>query len=298
MNQENEAAAGPLESLPNYLPWIVGLVSLCLLVIYALVFRHLPATETPSAWGTFGDYLGGVLNPLVSTFTLVVAVRVWQQQKVELEQTKEALKEQAKTAEQQRQEQRFFDLLNVYQQTISAIFVVARMPSTNGEFPVQYTGKEAIAQFLRSSNAEHLVNFDKNGYGGWTGEFDQISNRKGLLGPWNHEAVTALFDHYFRVVFRILSEVEVLLGEQHFRYIKLFRAQLSRSELIVLGFNLWLDDEGGNMVPLAEKYGLLKHLPKGHLRSEIEKLHPRAFGRRRVQALQPVVEPQTKADPC
>jgi len=226
-------------------------------------------------------------------FVCGVAASVWKLQRKELEltreelaQTKLAMEEQAKTAEQQRQEQRFFDLLNVYQRTVESIFFVVRTPLTRGEFQTQYTGKEAIAQFMRSNDAQHLQVFNKNGYGSWTSECRQVKRREDLIPLWDNEIIASFFDHYFRVIFRILTEAKDLLSnqeipdlkDQHFRYIKLFRAQLSRSELMILGFNLWLDDEGKKMRPLAEKYGLLKHLPNGHLRTELEKLYPLAFG--------------------
>jgi large-conductance mechanosensitive channel len=261
-------------------------VALGAITTYVATFHHLPATENPGAWGTFGDYFGGLLNPLISALTLFVAIRVWQLQKQELAETRKAMEEQAKTAEQQRQEQRFFDLLNVYQQTVGAIFVVARMPSTGGEYPVQYSGKEAVAQYVRGGAAEQLRHFDESGYGAWTQQINQVKRREDLIPFWCTEVTKSLFDHYFRVVFRILSEAEALLNDQHIRYIELFHAQLSRSELIILAYNLWLDDEGKKMIPLAEKYGLLKHLPKGHLRTTLEQeLPPLIFGRIRAAEL-------------
>lgn len=245
-----------------------------------------PDKNAAEKLGQMGDFFGGMLNPLVSALTLFVAISVWQLQKKELKATQKALDEQAKTAEQQRQEQRFFDLLNVYQQTVSSLFVVARMPSTSGEYPVQYIGKEAIAQFLRSTGAEQLRHFDEIGYGAWTAQATQVKRREDLVPFWINETTTSLLNHYLRVVFRVLRDVEALLGDQHFRYVKLFRAQLSRSELIILAYNLWLDDEGKKMIPLAEKYGLLKHLPKGHLRTTLEhELPPHVFGRTRAAEL-------------
>ena len=108
---------------------------------YAVTFWQLPATENPGAWGTFGDFLGGLLNPLVSTLTLFVAASVWKLQRKELTLTRKALKqtqlameEQAKTAEQQRQEQRFFDLLNVYQRTVESITFESQMNQMLGGF--------------------------------------------------------------------------------------------------------------------------------------------------------------------
>ena len=267
---------------------------------FAYFFRSSISSD-PSDWGTLGDYFGGLMNPVVSYVTLLVAYAVWKQQREELKATKEALEVQAKTAEQQRQEQRFFDLLNLYQQTVSAISVVARVPTHSGDSHVQYSSKEAIAQILRSPAWQDLIAFDQYGYGCWTSDAGQpnrsmqIKEQVDLHPYWNREETSSLLDHYFRVVFRILSEAEHLLGEQHIRYVKLFRAQLSRAELIVIGFNLWLDDEGKKLTPLVEKYGLIKHLSTGHLRTELETCIPLAFGQKFAAATQ---RKNAEATPC
>lgn len=249
---------------------------------YAVTFRNLPATENPQAWGTFGDFLGGLLNPLVSTLTLFVAIGVWRLQRdeleltrKELEQSKLAMEDQAKTAEQQRQEQRFFDLLNVYQRTVDSISFT-RSQSAGGDSRELLTrqGKQAFFGWLAYSTLH------KTAMSEVPSQIHQVQHQ------WIRLDAPGMFDHYFRVVFRILHEAETLLGSQHVRYIKLFRAQLSRSELIILAYNLWLDDEGKKMIPLAEKYGLLKHLPKGHLRTTLEReLPPLVFGRTRAVTL-------------
>jgi hypothetical protein len=247
------------------------------IVTYALTFHNLPATESPSAWGTFGDFLGGLLNPLISALTLFVAISVWQLQKKEVEETRKALEEQAKTAEQQRQEQRFFDLLNVYQRTVDSISHT-QGKSAGGEARELLTssGKQAVSAWLTQNTLAKTA----------LGALNPILSESSVERHWVKHDAPGMFDHYFRVVFRILTEAEALLGDQHIRYIKLFRAQLSRSELIIIAYNLWLDEEGKKMIPLAEKYGLLKHLPTGHLRSTLEQeLPPHIFGRTRATEL-------------
>lgn len=104
----------------NWLPRIAGTLAFFLVVGYALTFRELPANANPAAWGAFGDYMGGLLNPLISLFTLMVAMKVWNLQKTELLETRKAVEEQGKTAEQQRREQRFFDFLNIYRTTVDS----------------------------------------------------------------------------------------------------------------------------------------------------------------------------------
>ncbi len=253
-----------------------------------------PDTNAAEKLGQMGDFFGGMLNPLVSALTLFVAISVWQLQKKELKATQKALDEQAKTAEQQRQEQRFFDLLNVYQRTVESISRIR--PRSGGGTTLEYVtlaGKQVITEWLHSASLGTEA----------MGAYNQFLLSDTFPNRWKHYDAVGMFSHYFRVIFRILTEAEGLLSnqqipdlkDQHFRYIKLFRAQLSRSELIILGFNLWLDEEGKKMLPLAEKYGLLKHLPTGHLRTELEKLHPQVFGRTRAHSLQALPPTQPEA---
>lgn len=239
---------------------------------YTVVFRSMPATENPAAWGTFGDFIGGLTNPLVSVLTLFVAISVWRLQKAELEltrgemaQTKEAMADQAKTAEQQRREQRFFDLFHVYQSTVESV-THTRIRSTSLSSELLNTaGKRAISEWLAQNGFDNVA----------LKKFDQTLLESKLWKHWESCDGPGQFDHYLRVVKQLLQELEHLLGDQHERYAVLFLTQLSRSELLILGFCVWLDERQKGMMPFFEKYGLLRHLPDGHLRHEIQERHPR-----------------------
>jgi uncharacterized membrane protein len=246
-------------------------------------------------WGQFGDFMGGLLNPLISFFTLIVAIEVWKLQRIEMRETKKALSDQATTATQQRQEQRFFDLLNLYHRTVDSIsatqthtgYNFARNGTGNTSQHLLLSGKAALQQIYAHSTYGDIGRFLSDG---WTPKPVRIEEKsvpsstpppelKNMRLQW-HEASWKL-DHYFRSIFRLLAESEALLGTDHYRYVKLLRAQLNRIELELLALNMWLDPEGEKMIPLAQKYGLLKHLPQGHLRTELEGKFPaEVFGRK------------------
>jgi hypothetical protein len=80
----------------SWSPYIVFACAVALLLIYIDKFGTLGKAEKPDAWGQFGDYIGGLLNPLVSTFILVVAVAVWRLQKKEMAAMKQAMDNQTK----------------------------------------------------------------------------------------------------------------------------------------------------------------------------------------------------------
>lgn len=59
----------------NKIYWLFGITILLSLVITALYFIKFgdgTLSENKSEWGTFGDYIGGILNPLIGLATLVV----------------------------------------------------------------------------------------------------------------------------------------------------------------------------------------------------------------------------------
>lgn len=292
----------------NLTPYLAGGFLAVIVAAYAIAFVQNGWSKNPDAWGQLGDYIGGLLNPLVAGFALMALVVSVRLQKAELAATREELKnsrlamqEQATTAEQQRREQRFFDLLNLYQATLNSF-------TTEGS-----SGKAALNNWTKLS--PHAKDCDDFVNHGWD-EFAVYINvkdpsqggvlvRKTVEKTVSEEQITSswnnfspLFDHYFRTIFSILGELEKLLGSDHWRYGKLFRAQLSRDELTLLAFNLLFDEEGKKMRPLVCKYGLLKHLAKTELRDHaVTQLEPAAFGLGWVKAQQQAATP-IEAHPC
>ncbi|KFE99014.1 hypothetical protein [Chryseobacterium luteum] len=59
--------------------WIIGsLISLIAIVMpvifYVINFHENDRSTDPADWGVFGDYLGGILNPIISFLTLIITV--------------------------------------------------------------------------------------------------------------------------------------------------------------------------------------------------------------------------------
>ncbi len=73
--------------------------ALASLAVYAENFHDHPFSGDPGDWGSLGDYLGGVINPLISMIALIFLVKAYNTQREELRDTKEALREAAKHSE-------------------------------------------------------------------------------------------------------------------------------------------------------------------------------------------------------
>jgi hypothetical protein len=282
----NATGPGSLESIVLWVsktPYLVGFVLIALVAAYVLAFASFGWSKSPEAWGQLGDYIGGILNPVVALCALIALVVSIQLQKAELAatrselaSTKTVVEEQAKIAEQQRREQRFFDVLRLYQETLRS--VEFDRPTDQGIR--SYAGKGAF-QYI--SNSRYRTTAGGNA----TNNLPTLLQQQGPLTDDDKpsfssamEQWASLLDHYFRVIFLLLREAEPTLGSDHFRYVKYLRAQLSKDELQLLTVNMLFDPEGARMVPWAAKYGLLKHLPPGRLRSFAKTKLPReVFGK-------------------
>ena len=117
---------------------IIGLIAFILLPLvtigfYIRYFYKKDITQSPEIWGQFGDYMGGVINPIfgfISVVLLIYTIRQQQEalslQREELQATREelarsakaqeasekALNEQANIFKQQQFEQTFFSMSN------------------------------------------------------------------------------------------------------------------------------------------------------------------------------------------
>lgn len=277
-----EQGRDPL-TLPTLLPWVVGIVAAALLITYAVTFHQLPINEHPPAWGAFGDYLGGVLNPLVSAFTLLVAVKVWQLQKNELEETRRALSEQASTAERQRQEQRFFDLLNVYFRTVDAL----RFDVTIGGYGSavnrdSFYGKDALRQWFLGQGAIKEFLRDKGAfYNSGNPETSNALNAQyvaSLGREWRKTDQANRFDTLLRTIEAVFSTAANELHKDPRTYLDLLKVQLSDDELSLIGFQLLYEQCPPTLRALVEQFALLENMPRSDLHAALENtLPPTAF---------------------
>lgn len=261
------------------------LLVLLLGAVAAQLAPHIPLSiKSIKKLGEVGDFVGGMLNPVISGCTLVVAFAVWRLQKTELTETKRELLTQ-------RGQQRFFDLLNVYYRTVDSISSsylrpvrrLAENPMKNmsegrsmfeelGSEHISLAGKAALARMREMlETGEPDEDFaDEYPTINWK---SAVASTADLSSPANAEALarlrqewilaqsTLVLSHYFRTFCLLLNEAESLLGgEEHRRYVALFIAQLSDDELTLIGYYLWLDPHGTKLLPMAEQYGLLQNM--------------------------------------
>lgn len=256
--------------------WVMlgGVVLLFLLNLSLVLFIK------DSTWrGTFGDQFGAV-NALFSglAFTGLIYTIILQRRDLELQRndlklqreelalTRQEMEEQTAEFEKQNEtlriqrfENTFFNMLSQFQEVVNNLSVSARVKGEN----VVLTGRESFQELFERA-VVYIPNPQRDG------EFVGIRGMKavldtyGLEGYVNSEAPTQ-FDHYFRLLYRILKFVKTspLINrfEDEYEYTSILRATLSRYELVWLYYN-GLTYGKNKLKPLIERYAMLKNLRK------------------------------------
>ena len=229
--------------------------------------------------GTFGDQFGAV-NALFSglafaglIYTIILQrhdlklqKRDLKLQREELALTRKEMEEQTAEFEKQNEtlriqrfENTFFNMLSQFQEVVNSLSVTARVKGRNIDLvrrEVFQTLFERATIYIPSSQMK----------GEWVGNRGMVAvlKKRGLDGYMQSEEPT-LFDHYFRLLYRILKFVKtsplITRFEDEYEYTSILRATLSRYELVWLYYN-GLTYGRKKLKPLIERYAMLKNLRK------------------------------------
>ncbi len=143
-----------------------------LALAYLLTFRTSYLSTNPDSWGQFGDYIGGLLNPLISGCTLFVAINVWRLQKDELAATRQTLLESMDIAKKQA------NLMNVQRIVQTMFSLIEQLRRSTKEF-------SAARHFNLINGSEYLIGSEAVGH--LMSDFDRFDPQWGTSSEW--------FDH-------------------------------------------------------------------------------------------------------
>lgn len=97
-------------------------------------------STNPEQWGQLGDYIGGLLNPIIALATLISVLYAIFLQKQELGETKSALVNQSTLMDEQIFDSKFFSLLSLFNQSVETMRI-----TIDGRV---FSGFEAIKESL------------------------------------------------------------------------------------------------------------------------------------------------------
>ncbi|MFQ1795413.1 hypothetical protein [Aeromonas veronii] len=81
-----------LERSAKFVLFIASLITCFVILTYWYHFRMLSISNVPADWGPFGDFFGGVINPILSFSSLILVLISIRQQSVSIEQSSEQIK--------------------------------------------------------------------------------------------------------------------------------------------------------------------------------------------------------------
>lgn len=245
-------------------------------------------------WGTLGDFLGGVLNPIFgfASFIALLATIFYQSKELnastkELRNSATALTAQNKAIELQSFEQTFFSWLNTYRSVLSTIeenhayketLIISNGKPLLFKWWADYLYSRAIVINVRNSNHCHFpqsvlsksfsISDDKdieNFLFDTAYNFPQETTNL-ILKMWEelYKAKEFQLDSLFRVLYRLLIWIDSqqnnrLSPAQKWLYISIIRGQLSWIEMAYLYMN-GLTKVGEKFKLIIEKYALFDNL--------------------------------------
>lgn len=228
-----------------------------------------------SQLGTFGDFIGGVANPLLTFLTFICLIKTIFMQRDELKLSRRELEltraeytETQLVIRRQSVESTFYNGVNLHHEIVRNLQVNFDDLSCDENFQSERekiglnlgtkSGRscfKALLMLLTSNDPDQEVLIDKYRY---------INNHK---NEW--------FGHYFRNLYRIIKIIDELPVdyfslEQKKEYCHTLRSQLSSDELAVLMLNCYEDVcDRGEFRGLLSRYQMLEHLPlKGIVNSD------------------------------
>jgi len=211
--------------------------------------------------GTFGDMFG-VTNAFFSglafggvIYAIILQRRELQLQREELKDTREVLTGQKQqleaqntTLKKQNFENTFFQLLRLHNEIASSVEFVKSSYNVKGKKSF-FRLYDDYTNYYRQLGVDGLDNMDRIN-----------SSYLAFNGTWQSET-----GHYFRNLYAIVKFIENSEVGDIELYINLIRVQLTDNELLLLFYHSLSDIDGQRLIPLIEKYALLKSLPKDRL---------------------------------
>lgn len=268
-------------SKKRFLLWLRNnLLSVMIVMVLVLFLSNLCLVFLPydeNERGTFGDQFGAV-NALFSglAFAGLIYTIILQRhdlklqrrdlrlQREELALTRKEMEEQTaefekqnETLKIQRFENTFFNMMSQFQEVVNNLTVM--VTTSSGIY--ESKGRDVFqAQFEKTVVYVDLKNEAKNKA--------RFRGMKGALEKYNldgylYSDTPTCFDHYFRLLYRILKFVKttslVTTYEEEYEYTAMLRAVLSRYELVWLFYNGLTYGED-KLKPLIERYAMLSNL--------------------------------------
>ncbi len=236
------------------------------IVMIIVVFSYDVSVFEKGKYGEFGDFFGGVLNPIFTFLTLFGLIVTIVIQRQELRLARHEYEKTATALNTQAIEVTFFNIIDLHHKIADSL-----------ELDLTKIGKKSKIEQALTEVASNW--FKKSTITAFTGRsvFDEIlvllsSNRaspKAVVERYStiQNDHNYILGHYFRNLYQALKLIDshkndIVTEENKRKYASILRSQLSSKELALLFVNcLEGVSDGGQFKNLLIEYSMLEHLP-------------------------------------
>jgi len=230
------------------------------LLLAGLYFYRFPGglSEHPADWGVFGDYLGGVLGPILAFASFIVVLMSLYENRIQAADERRARNIEtlmtAFTGLIERVSEIVHDLR--YERTRVTPLGLASASASVDEVRGRDAFRAMFQHVLKSPHLHDIGTRDAPNVELY------VALMKKLDADWGYELGV-----YYRLINHLFTFIDMaeLPLEQRTRLANFARALLSSYELSMLFYNGLWGEGRASFKPLAEKYGLFKHLRPEHV---------------------------------
>lgn len=207
-----------------------------------------------SSFGEWGDFFGGVLNPLLTFLTFLgLLITIILQQK-ELKQSRKEFEGQKVALQNQEFDNKFFQMLNLLNNITDNLTIKRVHKTLNGKDVFRYL-KDIFHSTIQDRYSNDVANNSL--------EDDKFTYFKNTFDDLNNEFDTT-FKYYFINLYQVLKYIDLYAENKHEakEYTNMLRAQLTKNELVLLAYNaIGVQNFTTNQYQLLiEKYAFFEHL--------------------------------------
>jgi len=231
------------------------LIEIALLAVVSIFIWDLMLVDKNiKDFGQWGDFFGGILNPILTFLTfigLMITIILQQielkESRVEFKRTADALNKQEQHMQIQGFENTFFKMLELHNNIVENLKFSKEIESHYMDVEkFEAEGREVFEKIVLYLNA------------GWSFKLSPITIYKSKIQKQNY-----ILGHYFRNLYQILKFIqknENKLNLDLKQYSNMLRAQLSSFELLLLFLNCFKNvTDKGEFQTLLIRYSFLQH---------------------------------------
>ena len=260
---------------------------LCAIVpfTYVVNFGHLSISDRPELWGAFGDFIGGILNPLLSfaafsglLLTLFLQREQLKQNEQELDLTRQELSlstaelrrsadaqnVQIETSKLQNFESTFFSLLDRFEVQcahIVRVYINEDVESSNNvkyistsEKDLRYCGFE----HLRYELYKHQEYYSSEQYAGRDGK--RCDSKEAYEGLMFNAPYRIVFESYFRHLKFIIDFISESEAEDKRKYYRILFSELTNGEVVHIFYQAIYGEHLEGVKEIIELHSLFEYI--------------------------------------